>query len=117
MKNSRIFILLFLALFGLLGCAMVETVDPQLRRKAASIKILSEDPGSENREIIGEVLGVSCGRQLGSDPSVDAAREKMRIDAAKLNATSVINVMCEESGVDLMNNCWKTIQCRGDAIK
>lgn len=113
---SRCFYLLIILLFT--ACAPAATVNPELRRAAAKVQILKlEEIKSREYSIISEIMGLSCGRQLGSDPSVEAAREKLRIEAAKLGADAVLNVICEETGVNWAHNCWKTIQCRGDAIK
>lgn len=115
MKKYLLFICLFI-LFN--SCSSPQIKDTQLRRKAAAIQILKvEEVKTRKYSIVKEVKGYSCGRQLGSDPSIDAARNKLRINAAKLDADAIINVICEETGVSWVYNCWKTIECRGDAIK
>lgn len=112
----RFYILLLILLMS--SCATVDTVDPSLRRAAANISIIKlDDIGPRKYLIITEVMGLSCARQAGSFPSIDAAREKTKIEAAKVSADALLNVICEESGTDWVHNCWKTIQCRGDAIK
>lgn len=117
MSIIRIFLIINL-MFQSYNCSSVASINPELRRKAANIEILTkEEIKSREYEIIGEVLGVSGARQAGANPDMEAAREKLKIEAAKLNADAVINVICEEGGIDLKRNYWKTIQCRGDAIK
>lgn len=110
-------IVMFITTF-IFSCASVQTVDPELRRKAANLPIISvAELGDQDYRIISEVLGVSCARQAGSDPSMEGAEQEMRVEAAKINADAVINVFCEEGGVTFRRNCWKTIECRGDAIE
>jgi hypothetical protein len=48
---------------------------------------------------------------------MDAAREELKIKAAALNADAVASALCKEGGIDMAHNCWKSIECRGDAIK
>ena len=64
-----------------------------------------------------EVVGYSCARQVGSTPTVDEAKEALRVEAGKIGADGVINVACEATGVSMKKNCWKTLECRGDAVK
>lgn len=76
--------------------------------------ILSADEvGQREYDLMGEVLGVSCARQAGSDPSMEGARQEMRIEAAKTDADAVINTFCEEGGVTLARNCWKPYALQG----
>lgn len=118
---KRNFIGILLLLLTILPACATQTSNPSLRRKAASISLILPDEKSidTNRKytIISEVEGVSCGRQLGSGPSLDVAREMLRIEAAKVDADAVLNIACEETGVSWTHNCWKTIECRGDAVK
>ena len=103
---------------ALSSCATVQSVDPELRRRAAAIEILTpEEVGDRQYEIILEVVGVSCAVQAGSDPSMEGARSELRVRAAELDADAVVSAFCEEGGVDLMRNCWKKIECRADAIR
>jgi hypothetical protein len=102
------------------GCATT-TSDPALRRQAANVKLVSAEEKAETLQrahtVMQEIVGASCGRQLGSDPSLDAAREMLRVEAAKIGADAVIDIACEETGVNWGRNCWKSIECRGDAVK
>jgi RcsF-like lipoprotein len=100
------------------ACAPTMNITTEMRRQAAATPILtSEQVGARKHSILGEVVGRSCARQSGSDPSMDAAREELKIKAAGLSADAVSNVLCKEGGIDMMHNCWKSIECRGDAIK
>lgn len=119
MKNRHLALCLVLALGSLLpACASTETVNPEIRRKAAKIDVLSEEEiGDREYEILGEVEGLSCARQAGSDPSRKGAERDMIVQAEKLNADAVISVFCEEGGTSLSSNCWSTFECRGDAIR
>lgn len=102
----------------ILSCATVETKDTDLRRASANIEILSTEE-VEDREytIVDEVVGTSCAREAGTNPSLDGAKQNMRIEAAKINADAVIDTFCEEGGLKLFRSCSKTFECRGDAIQ
>jgi uncharacterized protein YbjQ (UPF0145 family) len=106
----------FLLISFVVSCT-TPTISPEVRRIAANIKILNSNEISSNEyRIIGEAFGISCGKQLGNEPSMEMANQNMIINAAELGADAIINVMCEETGIDWKNNCWESIQCRGDAI-
>ena len=102
-----------------IGCsAATMNVTPEMRRQAASTPILTSDQvGSRKYTIVSEVVGRSCARQAGSDPSMDAAREELKIKAAELGADAVTNALCREGGINMKQNCWKSIECRADAVK
>ena len=116
MQSRRVLVVTCFALV-VFGCASTGIEDPAIRRAAAAVQIVSGKPTQEY-DIVKEVVGLSCARQLGSSPSVDAARENLKVEAGKLRADAVINVACEEkSGVNWGRNCWKSTECRGDAVK
>jgi RcsF-like lipoprotein len=103
---------------SLSACAPTMNITADMRRQAAATQILtSEQVGARKYSILGEVVGRSCARQSGSDPSMDAAREELKIKAAGVSADAVANVLCKEGGIDMVHNCWKSIECRGDAIR
>jgi len=107
-----------LAAILVVGCSSTATTDPALRRQVANVVIIQ--PGEKAPHeftVIKEVLGVSCARQAGSSPSVDEAKEQMRVEAGKIGADAVVNVACEAGGVSWSKNCWKRVECRGDAAK
>lgn len=100
------------------ACGGTQTISPELRRKAATIRILTpDDIGERELSVIREVSGLSCAVQAGASPSMDAAREDLRVEAAKAGADALSAVICREGDVDLGSNCWKTIRCTGDAIR
>lgn len=104
--------------FNCMACAPAFDISPELRRQAAAIPILTADQvGDRTYTILDEVVGRSCARQSGSDPSMEAAREELKIGAARNNADAVISVLCAEGGVSLTSNCLKSIECRGDAVR
>lgn len=102
----------------LTACATGMNMTPEMRRAAAAIPILTtEQVGGRAFTVISEVSGKSCARQAGSDPSMEAAREELKVGAAQRGANAVTAVLCKEGGVSLTSNCWKSIECRGDAIR
>ena len=106
-----------LAVLLLAACASTAIEDPAVRRATANVELVTGTPTREY-EIIKEVVGTSCARQVGSSPSMDAARENMRVEAGKLSANAVINIACEENNnVSFRKNCWKSAECRGDAVR
>jgi RcsF-like lipoprotein len=94
-------------------------ISPELRRKAANTPILTaEQIAGRPYTVLKPVRGLSCARQMGASPSMEAASEDLRVLAAQANADAVANVLCHEPGsIDWGNNCWKTAVCEGDAIR
>lgn len=109
-----------LVLFSLIiafGCATTAIEDPAIRRAAAGVELL-ETKTTREFDILKEVTGISCARQVGSSPSIEAARQNMKVEAGKLGADAVVNIACEENNnVSWKHNCWKSTECRGDAVK
>lgn len=117
--KKQLAVLAVLASLAFARCATAPAVtDPETRRKIAAVQIVEpgQQPAREST-ILQEVVGYSCARQMGSTPTVEEAREAMRVEAGKLSADAVINVACEATGVSMTKNCWKAIECRGDAVK
>jgi len=109
-------VLLFLITAGCASTAIEN--NPELRRTAAKVRILDlEQVKGEQFTLLGEVEGLSCARQGGASPSLDNAKENLKVNAAKMGANAVINVACQEGGVSWSHNCWRTVTCRGDAVK
>ena len=105
------------ACIAIVGCASTAIEDPAVRRATSAVELVNGKPTREFT-ILKEVVGTSCARQLGSSPSLEAARENMRVDAGKLGADAVVNIACEENNsVSFKKNCWKSTECRGDAVK
>jgi len=109
---------LLVVIFILYGCGAA-TSDPFLRRRAANVVMISSESPIEMKNkkfvIIDEIMGKSCGEKTGSDPSVEAALQMLKIEAGKLYADAVIDFICEEVSSS-WGNCSKAIECRGDAI-
>lgn len=80
------------------------------------------EAGSITRDsyrILGTVEGIACKRNLyaSGSPSLDEAKQGVRIRAAQLGADAVINMICEDKReVDWGRNFWQTVVCVGDAI-
>jgi hypothetical protein len=109
-------VLLFLIVAGCASTAIEK--NPELRRAAANVQILDQQQAKGALyTMLGEVEGISCARQAGSTPSPYNARENLKVNAAKMGGNAVINVACQEGGVSSSHNCWRTITCRGDAVR
>ena len=105
------------AVILLAACASTAIEDPEVRRATAAVELINGKP-ERQFEILKEVAGTSCARQVGSSPSIESARENMRVEAGKLGANAVINIACEENNnASFRKNCWKSAECRGDAVK
>lgn len=65
-----------------------------------------------------DVAGVSCRRSAFTDPepTETAARFDLGVQAGKIGASAVINVVCKSGGVSMRRNCFSFIECIGDAI-
>jgi len=68
-------------------------------------------------KVIGEVVGWSCARQAGTSPSQEDAIADLKLKAARVGADALVFVACQEKGVSLSKNCWRRVECRGDAIR
>ena len=117
---------ILVALLFLFGCAPTLDIDNvEVRRSASNMQIFKvDDEIPDNYNIIGVVKGIACGGQKNTSlgqfnnppASIDEAYRKLKINAAKINANGIINVFCEDTGIDWSKNCWTTITCVGDAI-
>lgn len=122
MKHTQRLVFFVLAGFVFSACTTIRSDDTQLRRHAANLPILTlEEVGDRPYEIIGEVGGTSYahdGEHEYFPPSVEAARQELRIDGAVLGADAFINSFCEE-GRKWRVDVWGTrvIQCYADAIR
>ena len=70
-------------------------------------------------EALGNVSGYSCKHLLTDSPaSKGDALTQLRINASKLDAVAVIDVMFDHSGADALGtNCWQSIEASGMAVK
>ena len=98
--------------------AALIALPPELRRRAAATPILtSEQIGTRRFAVLAEVAGRSCVREPGADPSIEIAREELKLKAAALDADADTSTLCRASGLDVMHSCTNSIECRGDAIR
>lgn len=116
-------LLVVCAVTSLAGCASnpsVSSLTSAERQRVAEMIVLK--PGTiprESYQILGSVEGIACKRNLyaSDSPSMDEAKQGVRIRAAQLGADAVTNVVCEDKReVDWGRNCWQTVVCVGDAI-
>jgi len=105
---------LLLSLFA--ACATSPPMSAEQRRAAASVRLLDGAP-PPGHQLLGEVQGLSCVRQAGSSPDMNAAREELKVGAARLGGNAVASIVCREEGTSLADNCWKAIRCVGDAVR
>ena len=76
------------------ACASSLNMPPELRRRAAATPILtSEQIGTRKFAVLAEVTGRSCVREPGTDPSIEIAREELKINAAALDADAVASTL------------------------
>lgn len=111
-------VLLFTATALAMACASARTRDPDLRRRASEIRVLTaEEIGDRRYEVVAEVEGTSCAPNPETDPSLEGARTDMRIEAAERGADAIVHAICEEVGLSIAPGCSRRIECRGDAIR
>ncbi|WP_367268029.1 Rcs stress response system protein RcsF [Reyranella sp.] len=70
-------------------------------------------------QYLGQVVGNSC-KNLMTDPppTTNDALLRLRVDAAKRGANSVMDVTCDTAGTDTWGtNCWASVSCKGVAIR
>ncbi|MBT4483255.1 MAG: hypothetical protein HOC71_06215 [Candidatus Latescibacteria bacterium] len=104
----------------LLSCTVAKTtsVTPELRRKAVTIKILTpEEVGSRKYSIICEVSEFSeISQNVGPSPGeVEAAKNKLKLVAAKADADAIVNYLLEIN-IHPIHGA-RVVVCTGDAIK
>jgi hypothetical protein len=104
----------FLLTLVLCGCATSGSeISPALRRAAAAITFLEGAPPS-GFQIVGEVRGLSCAKRGSGSPDISVAKDELRLEAAKLGATVVASIVCQEGTFDTYR-CDRAIECTGDA--
>ena len=111
--------MLTLFLAGCMSNQRIETLTPQQREAVLHVQLL-DDPPSGEFDSLGVVTGLSCNRNKFQAPNIseDEAKQGLRVQAAKLGATAVVNTLCmTSSDTDWRNNCWASVKCVGDAIK
>jgi hypothetical protein len=106
---------------SLTGCAANPSIYSLSRDQRARLHTIQVTIGGIDKpyETIGKAEGLSCLRKL-DPPNIPTEAEAMsgvKINAALMDADAVINVVCQNNGVDWVNNCWRSIVCIGAAIK
>ncbi|OCH17751.1 hypothetical protein A6E05_13610 [Aliivibrio sp. 1S165] len=116
------FFLLFTVSILLNGCSSnqrIENLTGKQRARAASMDVYKGAPQREYT-VIQTVSGLSCHRNKyqEKETSDHEGIEGLKIQAALLGADAVIYTFCQtNSDVDLLNNCWASVKCIGDAVK
>jgi hypothetical protein len=118
MVAGRAVALLGLLVWSVLGCVNRAPLPPELRRAAATVKLI-DGPPPPRRERFGAVQGLSCGsRQRNSEPDAGVARERLKVEAARLGGNAVASVVCREEATNQpADDCWRSIRCTGDALR
>jgi hypothetical protein len=99
----------------LAACASAPPIAPDLRRRASAV-VLVDGPPPPGFQAIAQVQGIDCQKNLyGGEPSFTAAREQLRLEAARRGATAVASILCQKEAVSWGDNCWKSVRCLGDA--
>jgi len=108
-------LVLLLLLSSVAACASAPVIPPELRRSAGAV-VLLDGPPPVGFRLIQQVEGLSCEKNLyGGGPSMAAARESLKLEAARRGGTVVGNIFCREEGTSFGDNCWKSFHCSGDA--
>ena len=86
-------------------------------RAADKIPLLAPDDAHDARPI-GSVEGSVCKVGLHDpDPSKDEAIAQLRIAAIRTGANAVVGTECEDAGMSMTKNCFRSITCRGTAAR
>jgi len=97
----------------------IATLSSSQRARLSNIDIV-KGPIARPFSILRPVQGISCHRNAYQQQLVteNEAIEGVRIKAALLDADAVMNVSCQtNTSGHLVNNCFVSIVCVGDAIK
>ena len=63
---------------------------------------------------IRQIQTMACARELGRDPDLTAARDRLRGEAVRLGGNAVGNIMCHNENAPAGSPCWKIAQCSGE---
>lgn len=106
-----------------MGCASnpsVSSLSSIERQRAVEMVVVTAGTLSRGSyQTLGSVEGIACKRNLyaSGSPSMDEAKQGVRIRAAQLGADAVTNMICEnKQEADMKRNCWQTIVCVADAV-
>jgi len=102
------------ALSAAAACAaQPRAVSPPIQPRSAHVVLFDGLPLAPYRKIR-EVRTVACARELGRDPNIAAARDQLRVEAARRGGNAVGNVMCHYESGPAGSSCWKVAQCAGE---
>lgn len=112
--RAHLWAVLALALPSLATCA-TKPVPASLPVKPASAEIALFDglPLPPYRKIR-EVRTTSCAFQLGREPDLAAARDRLRVEAVRAGGNAVGNIMCHKDPGPAHSACWKIAECTGE---
>lgn len=113
--------LFIVACLFLTGCAANPSINTLTGEQRARLNTIQVATGGIEKpfKTLGKAEGLSCHRNAHAPRSTSEteAMQGVRINAVLMDADAVINVACQNNGVDWGNNCWSSIVCIGDAIK
>ena len=109
--------------FLLTGCGAfvpIQTLDKtgiDIVLAAAKMPIVSTEK-ARTMQVIGEVVGYSC-MNKSNEPNASkvGATDQTKIVAAQSGAIAITGLVCTESGVSLVSNCWHSWEYRATALK
>ena len=110
---------IFLAVTGCASNPSLSDLSATQRQKYDKMVVNGETKEISLQVVVGEVKGISCRRNAytGKIPSESEAIDALKINAALLNADTVLNTACQTKGTDWVNNCWSSIVCVGYAVR
>jgi|GEM_PF-3794461 len=111
----------FTGMILIAGCASTQDdFSPYIHDQAQNVQLYDEGkPPEGHLKILGEVTSNACNSKTKDHIQGDEneARQLLSLEAAKLNATKVIEVKCWTSRVNLQSNCWSAVKCKGLAVE
>ncbi len=96
----------------------IKSLTDEQRGKVRAMEIIyggATMPGT----VVGRLQGAGCQKEL-YDSRIDAeieAVERIKINAALIDADAVVNAVCREAAVDWSATCWVLIECSGEAFR
>jgi hypothetical protein len=122
--NNTFYIKYFLAVTGvslISGCASTpDDYSPFIHDQSQNVQLYDEGSAPDGDwKILNEVTSNSCNSKTKDHVEGDEqeARQLLSLEAAKINASAVIDVKCWTSKVNLKSNCWSAIKCKGLAVE
>ena len=101
--------------FSSLACATKPVPSsPKVTEAAADVVLYDGLPLPPYRKIR-KLRTAACGYQLGRDPRLAAARDNLRVEAARVGGNAVGNIMCHLESGPPHSPCWKIAVCSGEA--